>query len=353
MRVFLAGATGALGRSLVPLLIQAGHEVTGTTRSAAKVADLNAAGAEGVVMDGLDAQSVAAAVRTARPDVIVHQQSALSDQSGNLKRFDRDFATTNRLRIEGTDHLLAVARETGVTRFVAQSFTGWPNARSGGPVKTEDDPLEPNPESACSQTLRGIQYLERVTTGTPGIDGLALRYGSFYGNGNRADQREVRRPSAQAAAADRRRRHRRMVRRTHRRRRAGHARGDRGRSTGHLQHRRRRPGAGRGCADDARRCVRREAAAPVAHLAGPATDRRLRRGVHDHTARLVERQGQARTGLEAGAPELAAGILRAVVARRPGRGRSFSGAAVRAGRGGVGRSSSGGRAGHGRGRPCA
>ncbi|SEF16193.1 NAD-dependent epimerase/dehydratase family protein [Jiangella alba] len=183
MRVFLAGATGALGRSLVPLLIQAGHEVTGTTRSAAKVADLNAAGAEGVVMDGLDAQSVAAAVRTARPDVIVHQQSALSDQSGNLKRFDRDFATTNRLRIEGTDHLLAVARETGVTRFVAQSFTGWPNARSGGPVKTEDDPLEPNPESACSQTLRGIQYLERVTTGTPGIDGLALRYGSFYGNG--------------------------------------------------------------------------------------------------------------------------------------------------------------------------
>ncbi|MBB5786661.1 NAD-dependent epimerase/dehydratase family protein [Jiangella mangrovi] len=183
MRVFLAGATGAVGRSLTPLLVQAGHEVTGTTRSESKLAELRAAGAEGVVMNGLDAESVMAAVRAARPDVIVHQQSALRDQTGNFKRFDRDFATTNRLRTAGTDHLLAAARETGVTRLVAQSFTGWPNARSGGPVKTEDDPLEPNPESACSESLRGIQYVERVATSTPGIDGLALRYGSFYGNG--------------------------------------------------------------------------------------------------------------------------------------------------------------------------
>ncbi len=183
MRVFLAGATGALGRSLVPLLVQAGHEVTGSTRSESKLADLRAAGAEGVVMDGLDAAGVLAAVRAARPDVIVHQQSALSDQTGNLKRFDRDFATTNRLRMAGTDHLLAAARETGVTRFVAQSYTGWTNPRSGGPVKTEDDPFEPNPESACRETMRGIQYVERVTTGAPGINGLALRYGNFYGNG--------------------------------------------------------------------------------------------------------------------------------------------------------------------------
>ncbi|SDU41816.1 NAD-dependent epimerase/dehydratase family protein [Jiangella alkaliphila] len=183
MRVFLAGATGAVGRSLVPLLVQAGHEVTGSTRSESKLAGLRAAGAEGVLMDGLDAAGVLAAVRAARPDVIVHQQSALIAQTGNPKRFDRDFATTNRLRIEGTDHLLAAARETGVTRFVAQSYTGWTNARSGGPVKTEDDPFEPNPESDCRETMRGIQHVERVTTGTPGIDGLALRYGNFYGRG--------------------------------------------------------------------------------------------------------------------------------------------------------------------------
>ncbi|WP_053204774.1 NAD-dependent epimerase/dehydratase family protein [Jiangella muralis] len=183
MRVFLAGATGAVGRSLVPLLVQAGHEVTGSTRSESKVAELRAAGAEGVVMDGLDADGVMAAVRAARPDVVVHQQSALIDQTGNLKRFDRDFAVTNRLRTEGTDHLLAAAQAAGVTRFVAQSYTGWTNARSGGPVKTEDDPFEPNPESACRETLRGIQYVEQATTGTPGIDGLALRFGNFYGRG--------------------------------------------------------------------------------------------------------------------------------------------------------------------------
>ncbi|PZF85339.1 NAD-dependent epimerase/dehydratase family protein [Jiangella anatolica] len=183
MRVFVAGATGAVGRSLIPLLVEAGHEVTGTTRSESKVAQLRAAGADGVVMDGLDADSVMSAVRAARPDVIVHQASALSDQTGNPKRFDRDFAVTNRLRIEGTDHLLAAARENGVTRFVAQSYTGWTNARSGGPVKTEEDPFVANPESACRETLRGIQHVERVTTGTPGIDGLALRYANFYGRG--------------------------------------------------------------------------------------------------------------------------------------------------------------------------
>ena len=183
MRVFVAGATGAVGRSLIPLLVQAGHEVVGSTRSATKVAELQAAGAEGVVMDGLDADSVMAAVTAARPDVVVHQQTALSAGMGDMRRFDEGFAVTNRLRTEGTDHLMAAALAAGASRFVAQSFTGWPNARSGGPVKTEDDPLEPNPPAACRETLRGIQYVERVTTSTPGIDGLALRYGGFYGRG--------------------------------------------------------------------------------------------------------------------------------------------------------------------------
>ncbi|TDE08888.1 NAD-dependent epimerase/dehydratase family protein [Jiangella asiatica] len=183
MRVFLAGATGAVGRSLIPVLVGAGHEVVGTTRSPDKVPELRAAGAEGVVVDGLDAGGVLRAVRAAAPDVIVQQQTALAGGSGDLKHWDDEFAATNRLRTEGTDHLLSAAREVGVRRFVAQSYTGWPNARSGGPVKTEDDPLEANPPAACRQTLQAIQYQERVTTTTPGIDGLALRYGSFYGRG--------------------------------------------------------------------------------------------------------------------------------------------------------------------------
>ncbi|WP_116949668.1 NAD-dependent epimerase/dehydratase family protein [Jiangella endophytica] len=183
MRVFLAGATGALGRSLVPLLVQAGHEVTGTTRSESKIAELRAAGAEGAVMDGLDAASVQAAVRAARPDVVVHQQTALGDGMGDLKRIDKGFHATNLLRTEGTDHLLAAALEAGATRFVAQSYTGWPNARIGGPVKTEDEPLASPPPTGAVEALRAIQYVEQATTGTSGIDGLALRYGSFYGHG--------------------------------------------------------------------------------------------------------------------------------------------------------------------------
>lgn len=183
MRVFVAGATGAVGRSLIPLLVRAGHEVVGSTRSAAKLGELRAAGAEGVVMDGLDGVSVLAAVTAARPDAVVHQQTALSAGMGDLRKVDHGFAATNRLRTEGTDHLLAAALAAGASRFVAQSFTGWPNARGGGPVKTEDDPLASPAPAGAAETLRGIQYIERVTTSTPGIDGLALRYGSFYGHG--------------------------------------------------------------------------------------------------------------------------------------------------------------------------
>src|SRR3954465_15144150 len=131
MRVFLAGATGAIGRRLVPQLVAAGHEVTATTTTAGKVDLLRELGAEPVVVDGLDAAAVGEAVARARPDAIVHQMTALSDNP-DLKHFDRSFATTNALRTRGTEHLLAAAEATGVQRVVVQSYTGWPNAREGG-----------------------------------------------------------------------------------------------------------------------------------------------------------------------------------------------------------------------------
>lgn len=184
MKVLLAGATGALGARLVPLLVAAGHEVVGTTRSEARVGELRALGATGVVMDGLDAESVLAAVGAAEPDVVIHQLTALGAMTGNPKKFDDEFALTNRLRTEGTDNLLAAARASGVRRFVIQSYTGWPNERRGAQVKTEDDPLTDDPGKEARESLRAIKHLEHVVTHTPGIDGLVLRYGNFYGPGN-------------------------------------------------------------------------------------------------------------------------------------------------------------------------
>ena len=179
MRVFLAGATGAIGKRLVPLLVTNGHEVTGLTRSPEKAERLRAAGAEPVVADALDERAVLDAVTRAEPEVVVHQCTALS--SLNLRKFDEAFAPTNRLRTEGTDHLLAAARAAGARRFVAQSFAGWPYAREGGPAKSEDDPLEPNPPAAMGRTLDAIRYLESTVVEAKGIEGLALRYGGFYG----------------------------------------------------------------------------------------------------------------------------------------------------------------------------
>jgi nucleoside-diphosphate-sugar epimerase len=176
---FLAGATGAIGGRLVPLLLEAGHEVTGTTRSPAKADMLRAAGAEPVIADGLDRDAIVAAIAAARPDAIVHQLTALGDLT-SLRNLDAAFALTNRLRTEGTDNLLAGAREAGTRRFVAQSFTGWPYARTGGPVKTEDDPLDPDPVPSMSKTLAAIRRLEQTVTQAGGI---ALRYGGFYGPG--------------------------------------------------------------------------------------------------------------------------------------------------------------------------
>ena len=183
MRIFVAGATGAVGKRLVPLLVSRGHEVVGTTRSPGKLDSLKAAGAEPVLLDVLDADAVATAVAAARPDVVVHQATSLSTFGGNLRKLDEEFALTNRLRTEGTDNLLSAAKSAGVRRFVAQSFAGWPYAREGGPVKTEDDPLDPNPPAPARRTFGAIRRLESSVVGAEGLEGIVLRYGGFYGPG--------------------------------------------------------------------------------------------------------------------------------------------------------------------------
>jgi nucleoside-diphosphate-sugar epimerase len=182
MKILVAGATGVLGRQLVPRLVAAGHEVVGTTRTGSKQDAIRAMGATPVVVDALDADQVALAVAEAEPEVIVHQLTALSG-SLDLRHFDRTFEMTNRLRTEGTDHLLAAGRAVGVHRFVAQSYAGWPNERTGGPVKTEEDPLDPSPPAAVRRTLAAIRHLEEAVTGADWTEGVVLRYGGFYGPG--------------------------------------------------------------------------------------------------------------------------------------------------------------------------
>jgi nucleoside-diphosphate-sugar epimerase len=179
MRVFLAGATGAIGCRLVPRLVAAGHDVTATTTSPAKIELLRELGATPVVVDGLDAAAVGEAVAVARPDAIVHQMTALAGDL-DFRDIDRTFALTNRLRTEGTEHLLAAAEVTGVRRFVAQSFAGWPAARTGGPIKTEADPLDPDPPRGIRETHAAIRRLEALVTGGRGV---VVRYGGFYGPG--------------------------------------------------------------------------------------------------------------------------------------------------------------------------
>ncbi|MDH2413899.1 NAD(P)-dependent oxidoreductase [Nocardioides sp. CER19] len=185
MRIFIAGATGALGSRLVPLLQDAGHDVFGSSRSKAGAAKVDAQDATGIVMDPLDPDSVREAVVSAQPEVVVHELTALGAMSGNMKRWDEDFAMTNRLRTEATDHLLAAAAEVGVRRFVAQSYGGhWTNQRTGGPVKTEVDPLVEEPGKEARETLRAIRHVEAAVTAAEGIDGIILRYGNLYGPGN-------------------------------------------------------------------------------------------------------------------------------------------------------------------------
>jgi nucleoside-diphosphate-sugar epimerase len=182
MKVFIAGATGALGKQLVPRLVAGGHEVVGMTRSGSKQEALRALGATPTVADALDPDAVARAVAEAEPEVIVHQLTALAGPV-DMRRVERYFAQTNRLRTDGTDHLLSAARAVGVRRFVAQSFAGWPYARVGGPVKDEDDPLDPDPVEAMRETHDAIRYLEEAVTGAAWTEGVVLRYGGFYGPG--------------------------------------------------------------------------------------------------------------------------------------------------------------------------
>ena len=182
MRVFVAGATGAIGRQLVPRLIAAGHEVHGMTRSESKQAMLYELGATPVVADALDPDQVAQAVGKARPDVIVHQLTAIG--ALDMRHFDRDFALTNRLRTEGTDYLLSAGQALGVRRFVAQGIAGYgAYARTGGPVKTEQDPLDPTPAREMRETIAAIRHLEEAVLGARWTEGIVLRYGVFYGPG--------------------------------------------------------------------------------------------------------------------------------------------------------------------------
>jgi 2-alkyl-3-oxoalkanoate reductase len=181
MRVFVAGATGALGRHLVPMLIAAGHEVTATTRTPGKLAQLREAGAEPVVVDGLDREAVMAAVLAAAPEVIVHQMTALAGMR-SLRKVDQVFAATNELRTRGTDNLLAAAARAGTRRVIAQSVAGFYEP-SGGPVKTEEDPLASRPPSpSAARALAAIRHVEE-TVPLAAPEGIVLRYGGFYGPG--------------------------------------------------------------------------------------------------------------------------------------------------------------------------
>jgi nucleoside-diphosphate-sugar epimerase len=182
MIVFVAGAAGAIGRRLVPMLVERGHAVHGTTRSPEKADALRAAGAVPVVIDVFDAAALRAAVVGAEPDVVVHELTALPEVL-DPRRMERLFEETNRLRTEVADTLLAAATAAGARRFVAQSFAGWPFARLGGPVKTEDDSLDPEPPPPLRPALEAIERLEHSVIGAAELEGVVLRYGGFYGPG--------------------------------------------------------------------------------------------------------------------------------------------------------------------------
>ncbi len=180
MRILVAGASGAIGRPLVARLLSAGHSVVGLTRSRESGAALKWLGAEHIAADGLDATAIGAALSAAKPEIVVHEMTGLKGDF-DLRRFDRTFALSNRLRTEGTRILLAAALQASVRRFVAQSFCGWPFARTGGMVKTEDAPLDSDPPHEFRRTLDAIRYLESAVTRASAMEGIVLRYGAFYG----------------------------------------------------------------------------------------------------------------------------------------------------------------------------
>jgi 2-alkyl-3-oxoalkanoate reductase len=182
MRVFVAGASGVIGSRLVPALVRNGHQVVGTTRTPAKTERLRQLGAHPVVVDALDEVAVKDAVAMAAPDVVVHELTAIPD-AVDPRKLDQQFALTNRLRTEGTNHLLEAARAVSVRRLVAQSFAPWVYARTGGPVKVESDAIETEPPASVRRTLAGILHVERTLAEATDLEGIALRYGGFYGPG--------------------------------------------------------------------------------------------------------------------------------------------------------------------------
>jgi nucleoside-diphosphate-sugar epimerase len=188
MKVFVTGGTGAIGKFLLPLLVENKHEVIALTRSVIKAAQLEDSGVSTVIADPLDKQKLTAVVRRAEPDVIIHQLTALSGV-GSFRKLDQEFELTNRFRTEVTDTLLTAARTIGTRRFIAQSYCGWPYAKKGGPVKTEEDPLDSKPPKNFTKTLAAIRYLEDKVSTTTFLQALALRYGMFYGPGTAIGKR--------------------------------------------------------------------------------------------------------------------------------------------------------------------
>ena len=182
MKVFVAGASGAVGHRLVPLLVASGYDVVAMTRSEGKADSLRAAGAEPVVADGLDAGEVTRAITRSQPEVVIHQMTGLTGVS-SYKKFDEEFSVTNRLRTEGTDNLLNAARAAGVRRFIAQSYGNWNYARTGTGLKGEDDPFDPDPPANQRKSLEAIRHLEDAVLGAQGMEGIVLRYANFYGPG--------------------------------------------------------------------------------------------------------------------------------------------------------------------------
>ena len=183
MKIFLAGSTGVVGQALLPALLERGHETIALVRTPEKGAPLEELGARVAVADALDAAQLRAAIEKAEPEVVIHQLTALARSTGNFRRFDEEFALTNRLRTEAMDSMLAAARAVGVRRFIAQSFCGWPFARVGGPIKSEEDPLDPQPPRSFRRTLAAIRHLEDAVRRNADLHAIALRFGLFYGPG--------------------------------------------------------------------------------------------------------------------------------------------------------------------------